>query len=168
MTTSYTHLDRIRDIGSEANGFGHKTQGDVVAEQLTAKYQSLLQHLQQERDRLSLLLEVNNAAVSTGDLHELLNAASASLRRLTRHDYGSLCLYDAKTQRFQIHALDFPVSRGLLEEGLSVPVEDAPAGLALASRQPVFLTPTTLSSDSALSLLSASWLRACSPRIAYL
>jgi formate hydrogenlyase transcriptional activator len=102
--------------------------------------QSIQQHLQQERDRLSLLLEVNNAVVSTRNLHELLNTVSASLRRLTRHEYASLSHYDAETQRLQIHAVDFPVSKGLLQEGLSIPVEGMPPGWPLTTRQAVFLT----------------------------
>jgi formate hydrogenlyase transcriptional activator len=102
--------------------------------------QSVQQQLTQERDRLSLLLEVNNTVVSALDLHELLNAVSASLRRLVPHEYASLSLYDADTQRLQIHALDFPVSKGLLQEGLTIPVEGSPTGRALTSGQPVFIT----------------------------
>jgi formate hydrogenlyase transcriptional activator len=102
--------------------------------------QSVQQQLKEERDRLSLLLEVNNAAVSTRNLHELLNIVSGSLQRLVPHEYASLLLYDPETQRLQVHALDFPANKGLLQEGLSVSVEDTPAGRALSSRQPVFLT----------------------------
>jgi formate hydrogenlyase transcriptional activator len=74
------------------------------------------------------------------DLHELLNAVSTSLRRLVPHEYASLSLYDAETQRFQIHALDFPASKGLIQEGLWIPVEGTPHGRALTSRQPLFVT----------------------------
>jgi len=102
--------------------------------------QSVQQQLKEERDRLSLLLEVNNTVVSVLDLHELLNAVSTSLRRLVPHEYASLSLYDAETQSLQIHALDFPVSKGLLQEGLSVPVEGSPTGRALITGQPVFIT----------------------------
>jgi formate hydrogenlyase transcriptional activator len=102
--------------------------------------QSVQQQLKEERDRLSLLLEVNNTVVSVLDLHELLNAVSASLRRIVPHEYASLSLYDVDTQRLQIHALDFPVSKGLLQEGLSVPVAGSPTGRALTSRQPVLVT----------------------------
>ena len=101
--------------------------------------QSVQQQLKEERDRLSLLLEVNNTVVSALDLHELLNAVSTSLRRLVPHEYASLSLYDAETQSLQIHALDFPVSKGLLQEGLSVPVAGSPTGRALTSRQPVLV-----------------------------
>jgi len=102
--------------------------------------QSVQRQLKEERDRLSLLLEVNNTVVSALDLHELLNAVSASLRRLVPHEYASLSLYDPETQRLQIHALDFPVSKGLLQEGLSIPVEGSPTGRALTTSQPVFIT----------------------------
>jgi formate hydrogenlyase transcriptional activator len=102
--------------------------------------QSAHQQLKQEHDRLGLLLEVNNAVVSALNLHELLKAVSASLSRLVKHEYASLSLYDPKTERLMIHALDFPVSKGLIQEGLSVPVEGSPTGRALTSRQPVFIT----------------------------
>jgi formate hydrogenlyase transcriptional activator len=109
-----------------------------------AQAQSVQAQLKDERDRLSLLLEVNNAVVSVLDLHELLNVVSASLRRLVPHEYASLSLYDAETQRLQIHALDFPVSKGLLQEGLSIAVEGSPTGRAIKTRQPVFITRTEI------------------------
>jgi formate hydrogenlyase transcriptional activator len=102
--------------------------------------QAAQQQLARERDRLRLLLEVNNAVVATLNLRQLLNNVSASLRRLVKHEYASLSLYDPETQRLQIHALDFPVSKGLIGEGLWVPIKGAAHGRALTSRQPVFMT----------------------------
>ena len=102
--------------------------------------QSIQKQLKEEHDRLRLLLDVNNTIVSMLDLRELLNAVSASLRRLVPHEYASLSLYDAETQRLQIHALDFPASKGLIQEGLWIPVEGTPHGQALTSRQPLFVT----------------------------
>jgi formate hydrogenlyase transcriptional activator len=102
--------------------------------------QSAQRQLKDEHDRLRLLLDVNNTIVSALDLRELLNAVSASLRRLVPHEYASLSLYDAETQRLQIHALDFPASKGLIQEGLLIPVEGTPHGRALTSRQPLFVT----------------------------
>jgi formate hydrogenlyase transcriptional activator len=109
-----------------------------------AEAQSVQEQLKDERDRLSLLLAVNNAVVSVLDLHELLNVVSASLKRLVPHEYASLSLYDAENQRLQIHALDFPVSKGLLQEGLTIPVEGSPTGKAIQTRQPVFITHSEL------------------------
>jgi formate hydrogenlyase transcriptional activator len=102
--------------------------------------QSVQQELREERDRLSLLLEVNNAAVSTRNLHELLNVVSGSLQRLVEHEYASLSLYDSASRRLEIHALDTPANKDLLQEGLSVNVEATPTGRALCPQQPVFLT----------------------------
>ncbi len=126
--------------------------------------QSVQQQLKEERDRLSLLLEVNNTVVSALDLHELLNAVSASLRRLVPHEYASLSLYDAETQSLQIHALDFPVSKGLLQEGLSIPVEGSPTGRALTTRQPVFIARRDIEqfgSDIARRILAEGLKSAC-------
>ena len=102
--------------------------------------QSVQQQLKEQHDRLRLLLDVNNTVVSALDLRQLINAVSASLRHLVPHEYASISLYDAETQRLNIHALDFPVSKGMLTEGLSVPVEGTPTGRALMTRQPVFIT----------------------------
>jgi formate hydrogenlyase transcriptional activator len=104
-----------------------------------AEAQSVQEQLKEERDRLGILLEVNNAIVSVLDLHDLLRAVSRSLRRLMAHGYASLSLYDAETDSLQIHALDFPVSKGLLQEGLKVPAEGSPTGRAIKTRQPVFI-----------------------------
>jgi len=126
--------------------------------------QSVQQQLTEERDRLSLLLEVNNTIVSVLDLHELLNAVSASLRRLVPHEYASLSLYDAETQSLQIHALDFPISKGLLQEGLAVPVDGSPTGKALTTRQPVFITRNDIAqfgSDIARRILAEGLKSGC-------
>ena len=102
--------------------------------------QSVQKQLKEEHDRLRLLLEVNNTVVSVLDLRKLLNAVSASLRRLMPHEYASISLYDPETERLQIYALDFPLSKGLIGEGLWVPIRGAAHGRALTSGQPVFMT----------------------------
>jgi formate hydrogenlyase transcriptional activator len=147
----------LRKLGALAFGSMHEgaySEADVTFLQQVARQvavavdnalnfeqaQSVQQQLKEERDRLSLLLEVNNTVVSVLDLHELLNAVSTSLRRLVPHEYASLSLYDPETNRLQIYALDFPVSKGLLQEGLSIPVEGSPTGRAITTRQPVLIT----------------------------
>jgi formate hydrogenlyase transcriptional activator len=133
--------------------------------------QSVQQQLKDERDRLSLLLQINNTVVSVLDLHDLLNAVSAALRPLVPHEYASLSLYDPESQRLQIHALDFPVSKGLLQEGLFVPVEGTPTGRALMTRQPVFITRSDIEqfgSDIAQRILAEGLRSAyCLPLISH-
>ena len=119
--------------------------------------QSVQQQLTEQHDRFKLLLDVNNSVVSALDLRELLTVVSASLRRLVAHEFASLSLYDAETHSLQIHALDFPVSKGLLQEGLSVPLEGSPPERALTTRKPVFVNRYNIerySSDIARRVLN--------------
>jgi formate hydrogenlyase transcriptional activator len=167
---------RIAGAYSEADViFLHQVARQVAAAVDNAlnfeQAQSVQQQLKEERDRLNLLLEVNNTVVSVLDLHELLSAVSASLRHLVQHEYASLSLYDAETQSLQIHALDFPVSKGLLQEGLSIPVEGSPTGRAITTRQPVFITRSEIAqfgSDIARRILAEGLMSAyCLPLISH-
>ena len=105
-----------------------------------ADVQAAHQQLTRERDQLRLLLDVGNAVVSTLDLRELLSTVSACLRRVMSHEYASLALYDSDRNTLQIHALDFEGVSGFLQEGLTMPVEDAPSGLALMKRETMLMT----------------------------
>ena len=98
--------------------------------------QGYQQQLARERDRLRVLLEVNNAVVSTLDLHQLFQAIANSLRRVMHHEYTSLALLDAKTQKLRVVGLDFPRGRSLVREDMSAAIEDSPAGCAFSNRSP--------------------------------
>jgi formate hydrogenlyase transcriptional activator len=110
---------------------------NALNSQNTQTYQ---QELARERDRLRLLLEVNNALVSTLDLHQLLFAISACLRRVLNHNYASLALYDPAGQQLRIQALDFPQSKGLLHEELVLPLGATPSGEVIATRKPLLIS----------------------------
>ena len=178
----------LRKIGALAFGSRHEgvyAEADVVFLQQVARQvavavdnahnfaeaQSVQEQLKEERDRLGLLLEVNNTVVSVLDLHELLKAVSDSLHRLMPHEYASLSLYDAESQTLQIHALDFPVSKGLIQEGLTIPVEGSPTGRAIQTRQPVSINRNDIEqfgSDIAQRILAEGLKSAiCLPLIAH-
>ncbi|MBI4400239.1 MAG: sigma 54-interacting transcriptional regulator [Nitrospirae bacterium] len=95
--------------------------------------QTALQQLTHERDRVRLLLDVNNAVVSHLDFRDVFAATTACLRRVLPNDYTSLALHEPERDRFRMYALDFPSSKGLLHEGMEGPVEGTPAGVALRS-----------------------------------
>lgn len=103
--------------------------------------QTYQQQLARERDRLRLLLEVNNALVSNLDLHRLLEAIAGCLQRVMHHDYTALALYDSATRQLRLHALHFPKGRGLVQEEMLVPLEGTPAGEAFTSRKPLLIGP---------------------------
>ena len=102
------------------------------------------QELARERDRLRLLLEVNNALVSTLDLHQLLSAISACLRRVMNHDYASLGLYEPAAQQVRLQALDFPQGKGLLQEEMVFPLEGTPSGEVISTRKPLIVSGANL------------------------
>ena len=102
------------------------------------------QQLARERDRLRVLLEVNNALVSTLDLRQLFHVIASSLRRVLHHEYTSLALLDPKGNRLRVRALDFSGGQGLIHEEMSVPLDQSPAGHAFAARLPQRYSRTDL------------------------
>ncbi len=101
------------------------------------KYQT---QLAEERDRLRLLLEVNNAVISNLDSKNLFTAIAASLRRVLHHDFTSLALYDPKRNVIRLKALDFPQSKGFFREEMESTLENnTPAGTCILQRKPLLL-----------------------------
>ena len=67
-----------------------------------------------ERDRLRLLLEINNHVVSKLDINELFRSASASIRTYFRNDFTGFWLIDKQSNQLQCVVLDFPSGKGSL------------------------------------------------------
>src|SRR5213595_3019320 len=93
------------------------------------------QQLACERDRLQLLLEVNNALVSNLEPRVLFSEIATCLRRVVAHDYTSLAVYDLERNAFDMWALEF-AGKGLIKEHMFVPVEGSPAGKAFTAGKP--------------------------------
>ncbi|HKE56720.1 MAG TPA: hypothetical protein VKB46_08465, partial [Pyrinomonadaceae bacterium] len=60
------------------------------------------QQVTRERDRLRLLLEINNAVVANLDLHDLLQAISQALGECVPHDFTGLAVYDERIGQLRI------------------------------------------------------------------
>ena len=95
------------------------------------------QDLSRERDRLRLLLEVNNAVASNLDPHDLLQAISSVLRECVPHDYTGLAIYDDRIGKLRIHSVEATDKEGMLSEGAAIPMEGTTAGLAFTSRKTI-------------------------------
>jgi formate hydrogenlyase transcriptional activator len=93
--------------------------------------------LARERDRLQVLLEVNNVLVTSRELPELFRGIVSTLKRVIHHDYTSLALLDPVTGLLKIHALDFPARQGLIKPEVTVPRDTSPSGQAIATGQPL-------------------------------
>ena len=81
----------------------------AVARDSAERYQ---RQVAKERDRLKLLLEINNHIVSKLDVNELFQAASASIRHYFQNDFADLWLLDMQSDQLERVALDFPDAEG--------------------------------------------------------
>ncbi|MBS0169463.1 MAG: sigma 54-interacting transcriptional regulator [Nitrospira sp.] len=106
-----------------------------VAKLVAVAVDNVLHHedLAHDRDRLRLLLEVNNAVVSHLDLDQLFPAVSACLRRVIQHDGSSLLLCDEQAGRWRIHVLDFDRNENFIEEGRIEESAQSPSCLAITT-----------------------------------
>ena len=91
--------------------------------------------LKRERDRLSALLEINNAVVTCLSPKPLFHAISASLRRTFSLDYASLLIYDAGIAALRLQTADLPHGVGAIREDAIVPLDDTVAGYVFRTRQ---------------------------------
>src|SRR5881628_4015080 len=126
--------------------------------------QQAQQQLACERDRLELLLEVNNALVSNLEPRALFSAIATCLRRVVAHDYTSLAVYDGERNAFDMWALEF-AGKGFVKEHVSVPLDGSPAGTAFAAGRPVRLERADLAaldSDVGRMLLAEGIQSMCS------
>src|SRR6202050_2360021 len=85
----------------------------AVATGAAQLYQRQLAH---ERDRLRLLLEINNQVVTQLDSNELFRSASASIRKYFANDFTGFWLIDKRSNQLECAVLDFPGSQGFLAE----------------------------------------------------
>jgi formate hydrogenlyase transcriptional activator len=113
------------------------------------------QELTRERDRLRLLLEVNNVVVSHLDLDKVFTAVTASLRRVIPHEHSSVLLYEPETRRFRKHVTRFAETDPVIEDCESHPeCANSPAGMAITSRRPVVIDEARLEELAARSRIA--------------
>lgn len=71
--------------------------------------------LERERDRLRLLLEINNHIITHLDVNELFRAASGSIRKFFNNAFAGFWLFEENSNELRGITLDFPESRGYVE-----------------------------------------------------
>ena len=99
--------------------------------------QAYQRELAEQRDRLQVLLDINNVLVTSRELSDLFRGIVSALTRVIHHDYTSLALLDVATNRLRLHALDFDGSDTLLAgKEVSVALDQSPAGRCMLSGKP--------------------------------
>jgi len=169
-------------------GFGHGTTHEYteteigfmqqVARQVAVAVDNALNYdkadryrnqLAAERDHLRVLLEVNNAVISSLDTKNLFTAIAESLQRVLHHDYTSMALYDPARNVMRLRALVFPEGHGYIREEMEVPVATSLAGICFSERKPMLLGTKDFEKydTAAVKLLQAEGVRSlcCVPLV---
>jgi formate hydrogenlyase transcriptional activator len=92
--------------------------------------------LESERTKLSLILDLNNSVVANLKLRDVLQSISPSVRKVMRLDFVALILPDKDSQHTRLYALDFPDSKGLVQEDVLTPFDGSVSGHVLRSGKP--------------------------------
>ena len=103
---------------------------------------------QRVQERLKLILDLSNQVVSNLEFHDLLVAASASVRRVMHCDAAAIMLADAEGAQLRVHALDFPEGRGIFTEGGLVPIEGSMPGDSFKAGKPIVVNRLDLAQIS--------------------
>jgi formate hydrogenlyase transcriptional activator len=99
------------------------------------------QQYARQRDRLQLLLSINNAVVAHLELRDLVKAISACLSDVTHHDFVGIMLYDAESNALRLYtfASDIPDRLPYIQEGMVLPLEGTAPGIAFTSGRPMLI-----------------------------
>ncbi|HEU4688965.1 MAG TPA: sigma 54-interacting transcriptional regulator [Vicinamibacterales bacterium] len=117
--------------------------------------QHLQRELREERDRLRLLLDVNNLLVSHLAYPELIKAIGVAVKRVVEHDHISISLYDEDAGLMRFH-WRYDERRGLVASDFVAPLERSAGGVALQRGAVCVFSRAELDS---LELHSATWMR---------
>ena len=87
----------------------------------------------------ALLMEIGTVLLRNLDVRELFTAISATLRRIMPHEYASLALYGPEGRDLRLLSLEQPETEAALGREMLSPAQEALAGRAMNSRQPLIL-----------------------------
>jgi formate hydrogenlyase transcriptional activator len=148
LTTARRRLGTFNLGNSEPNAYESSTLGilQLVASQVAIAVENALnyedarsfqQQVVRERDRLKLLLDVNNAVVSNLALSELFRAIPSSVRNAMQCDAACLSLPDRDRKSLRVFGLDFPAGKGFMQDQMVLPIVGTSPGTAYRTGKPV-------------------------------
>jgi formate hydrogenlyase transcriptional activator len=100
---------------------------------------ALQQQVEHERDRLRLLLDVNNSVVSNLNLEELFEVISGTLRQVMHCDSVNVSLPDPENHEFQVYFVDAPGGNGYMRRELRIPMKGSGSGKVFETRKPFMM-----------------------------
>ncbi|MEI9813427.1 MAG: GAF domain-containing protein [Acidobacteriota bacterium] len=151
LTTAHRRLGGLVFASSEENTFPAEEVRflSIVAGQVALAMDDAMNFRQAQRtaERLELLLELTNRAVSQLDLRDLLREVCSSIRRVMQCEGAGVALPDPESGRLRVYAIDFPASKGVIPEGLEYGDETSIVGSYRTGRT-VMVDEQTIASQS--------------------
>jgi formate hydrogenlyase transcriptional activator len=92
--------------------------------------------LESERTKLRLILDLNNSVVANLKLRDVLQSISPGIRKVMRLDFVALKLPERDGKGIRLYALDFPDSKGLVQQDRVTPFDGSLSGEVLRSGRP--------------------------------
>ena len=144
LTTEKKRLGTLGLGSSQVNAYSEKDMRLLprVAKLVAVAVDNALTHeaLVREKERLHMLLEVNNTLVTNRDLQKLFPAISGFIHQMVRYDYASVAVYDEGGHSLSLYSLESPSATGLASTDAALPVKDTPAGFGLVERETKMFT----------------------------
>ncbi len=156
LTTAHRRLGAVGFGSQRLNAYGEADAQFLqqVARQVALAVDNTLSHqeayslqrqLERERDRLRLLLDLNNRVVSNLDLRELLRAISTNVRRVMNCDFASVTLPEpGDSEHLRVYARNFAKSDGSEQEELVISMAGSAAGEVFRTGKPLAVTSKEL------------------------
>ena len=95
--------------------------------------------LVRERDRLRLLLDINNAVISHLDLKDLVRTVSSTLRDIMPHDAAGIALYEPEHNHLREYTNVTYQDVNAFREGETIPIDGTPAGHVFVTGEPMLI-----------------------------
>src|SRR5882757_5281803 len=95
--------------------------------------------LEFEQERLRLLLDLHKAEAAEVDLRGLIQLLAPRVRRVMGCDFIGLAVPNTITGDLRQELVDYPNSKGIVFEGMVVPVDGSASGKAYRTRELVCL-----------------------------
>jgi PAS domain-containing protein len=128
----------LKDAEGELTRIGMVVAEIAEKKTLQNAVQDLDGKLRKQMERLQAMLDVSGLLSSNWDVPLVFPMVSAHLRRLLHHELASFVLYNPESHELQRHAVDFPLSKGLLST-TPISAKNTPAERALQAHDDYLL-----------------------------
>lgn len=86
---------------------------------------------------LCVLLDLSEAVISDLKSEKLFSTVTRRLKNVLHHEFSQLYLFDPLLGELRTRAIHFPGGKGLVKEGMVIPIKNTPAGWVFTTHRPM-------------------------------